>query len=58
MEYPKISDNKQTWVNDCVAEYQTELGDKTQEICTKCFERGVKYLYPSVEDLINYLNSK
>lgn len=58
MEYPKKSDNKQVWVSDCVSEYTTQFEDKTQELCEKCFERGIRSLYPSVDILINYVNSK
>ena len=58
MEYPKRTHDKTQWITDCVGEYTEQFEDKTQKLCERCYDRGIKFLYPSVDELINFLNSK
>jgi hypothetical protein len=56
IEYPKRELDKGIWIADCVSEYEETYGDKTQVLCERCYQHGIKYIYPSVDVIMNYLN--
>jgi len=56
--YPRIDLDKGIWVGDCVSVYELTYGDKTQVLCERCFQHGIKYRYISVDDIMNYLNQQ